>query len=296
MTINELEKKLKEIDQTLFIDKSFDELLLSIKTVDENLIIYNFGRKLFFRDGLQVFWDRNCNTNDNYFCALQQLIADYQGEMQTQEYMSLAKFQNLLRKLNKHYELMIYQDYDHRCIKYVDNDRATTIYDFDNDYFNFNGAVGVLSATELNNLMSLIFKFKTRSKESQTIPKDYKNENGSTAAFSKLASKDSQKNTKEKLIYKFVDEIEDHGFDAEQTVINHKTATIQVSLKEDQIRISCIDINLFVLGEEKIPDAPIYLNHDLSTSVDEKLLMKLNWLFERASKLVSDLRGKENEN
>lgn len=194
--IEEFEKKLKEIDQTLFIDKSFDEPILSIKTVDENLIIYDFERKLFFRDGLQVFWDRNCNDTDNYFCALQRLIADYQGEMKAQDYMSLAKFQNLLRKLNKHYELMIYQDYDPRCINYVDNGRATTIYDFDNNYFNFNGAVGVLSATELNNLMNLIFKFKTRSKESQKISNDSKNENGLTAAFSKPASKDSQKKAK----------------------------------------------------------------------------------------------------
>lgn len=295
--IEELEKKLKEIDQTLFIDKSLDEPILSIKTVDENLIIYDFERKLFFRDGLQVFWDRNCNDTDNDFCALQRLIADYQGEMKAQDYMSLAKFQNLLRKLNKHYELMIYQDYDPRCISYVDNDRATTIYDFDSNYFNFNGAVGVLSATELNNLMNLIFKFKTRSKESQKISNDSKNKNGSTAAFSKFASKDSQKKSKAQLIYDFIDEIADHGFDTEQTVINHKTNYIKVSYKfDDPIRVDCLEIYLSDLGIDKIPDNPIYLNKDLCMQLDEQKLMKLNWLFERVSKFVSGLRGEESEN
>lgn len=291
--IEELEKKLKEIDQTLFIDKSFDEPILSIKAVDENLIIYDFERKLFFIDGLQVFWDRNCNDTDNDFCALQRLIADYQGEMKAQDYMSLAKFQNLLRKLNKHYGLMIYQDYDPRCINYVDADRATTIYDFDNDYFNFNGAVGVLSATELNNLMSLIFKFKTRSKESQTISKDSKNENSSTVAFSKPASKDSQKKTKEKLIYDFIDEIADHGFKATQTMTLHKTSSI--SIKVDEVGTPCLNIYLTGILDDRIPEDPIQIKADDIDDINEKSSSQLGWLLNRASKLVSDLRGKGNE-
>uniref|UniRef100_UPI003F543E2B hypothetical protein n=1 Tax=Lactobacillus acidophilus TaxID=1579 RepID=UPI003F543E2B len=51
--------------------------------------------------------------------------------------------------------------------------------------------------------------------------------------------------TKEKLIYEFVDEVIDHGFKANQEVVN---------------------------------------------LVNNKQLSKLGWLFERASKLVSDLR------
>lgn len=288
--IEEIEKKLKEIDQTLFIDKSLDEPILSIKTVDENLIIYDFERKLFFRDGLQVFWDRNCNDTDNDFCALQRLIADYQGEMKAQDYMSLAKLQNLLRKLNKHYDLMIYQDYDPRCIRYVDNDRATTIYDFDNNYFNFNGAVGVLSATELNNLMNLIFKFKTRSKESQKISNDSKNENGLTAAFSKPASKDSQKKTKEKLIYDFVDEAMNHGFTVEQTWSNHKIDEIEMEFNDSSV-IQNFNISFKQTDSNK---NPFYLMK-INDALDAQHLLKLSWLFDKASELVSNLRGKENE-
>lgn len=203
MTIKELEKKLKEIDKTLFIDKSFDEPILSIKTVDENLIIYDFERKLFFRDGLQVFWDRNCNDTDNYFCALQRLLADYQGEM-----------------------------------------------------------------------------------KAQTISKDSKNENSSTAAFSKPASKDSQKKTKEQLIYDFVDEITDHNFKATQTMTLHKTSSI--SIKADEVGTPCLNIYLTGILDDRIPENPIQIKAD---DINEKSSSQLGWLLNRASKLVSDLRS-----
>lgn len=203
MTIKELEKKLKEIDKTLFIDKSFDEPILSIKTVDENLIIYDFERKLFFRDGLQVFWDRNCNDTDNYFCALQRLLADYQGEM-----------------------------------------------------------------------------------KAQTISKDSKNENSSTAAFSKPASKDSQKKTKEQLIYDFVDEIADHNFKATQTMTLHKTSSI--SIKADEVGTPCLNIYLTGILDDRIPENPIQIKAD---DINEKSSSQLGWLLNRASKLVSDLRS-----
>lgn len=102
---------------------------------------------------------------------------------------------------------------------------------------------------------------------------------------------------REELIAKFVDEIADHGFDTEQTVINHKTNYIKVSYKfDDPIRVDCLEIYLSDLGIDKIPDNPIYLNKDLCMSLDEQKLMKLNWLFERVSKFVSDLRGEESEN
>lgn len=203
MTIDELEKKLKEIDKTLFIDKSFDEPILSIKTVDENLIIYDFERKLFFRDGLQVFWDRNCNDTDNYFCTLQRLLADYQGEM-----------------------------------------------------------------------------------KAQTISKDSKNENSSTAAFSKPASKDSQKKTKEQLIYDFVDEITDHNFKATQTMTLHKTSSI--SIKADEVGTPCLNIYLTGILDDRIPENPIQIKAD---DINEKSSSQLGWLLNRASKLVSDLRS-----
>lgn len=96
---------------------------------------------------------------------------------------------------------------------------------------------------------------------------------------------------REELIAKFVDEIADHGFDTVQTVINHKTNYIKVSYKfDDPIRVDCLEIYLSDLGIDKIPDNPIYLNKDLCMSLDEQKLMELNWLFERVSKFVSDLR------
>lgn len=111
--------------------------------------------------------------------------------------------------------------------------------------------------------------------------------------FEPELSKENQKKTKEQLIYDFIDEIADHGFDTVQTVINHKTDYIKVSYKfYDPISVDCLEIYLSDLGIDKIPDNPIYLNKDLCMQLDEQKLMKLNWLFERVSKFVSDLREK----
>ena len=75
--------------------------------------------------------------------------------------------------------------------------------------------------------------------------------------------------TKEKLIYEFVDEVIDHGFKANQEVVNHETIKIDIEdVKNTDIRPFGILVNL----------------------VNNQQLSKLGWLFERASKLVSDLR------
>lgn len=161
-----------------------------------------------------------------------------------------------------------------------------------NEIYEANLLIGSDTVKEVGDLLFKYFEPKL-SKESQKISKNSKNGNGSTAAFSKFASKDSQKKPKAQLIYDFIDEIVDHGFDTEQTVINHKTGYIKVSYKfDDSIRVDCLAIYLLDLGIDKIPDNPIYLNKDLCMQLDEQKLMKLNWLFERVSKFVSDLREK----
>lgn len=166
------------------------------------------------------------------------------------------------------------------------------IYYFHLHKFAFDGLANVLNSKDIDKskwyeLQGIIIDY-FKLKENQTISKE---KNGSTMPFEDDISNDSQKKTKAQLIYDFIDEIADHGFDTEQTVINHKTNYIKVSYKfDDPIRVDCLEIYLSDLGIDKIPDNPIYLNKDLCMSLDEQKLMELNWLFERVSKFVSDLR------
>ena len=143
----------------------------------------------------------------------------------------------------------------------------------------------------------LLYKYfdLPNSKESPKISKDSKKKNGSTILSKNITSKDSQKKTKEKLIYDFVDDVIDHGFYAEQVFHNHKIRKIQVSLIDDIFWFKCLSIQLFHLDKEVIPNNPVSLSKDLCEGIDEPHLTKISWLFKRTSKLVSDLRRKENE-
>lgn len=86
--------------------------------------------------------------------------------------------------------------------------------------------------------------------------------------------------TKEKLIYEFVDEVIDHGFKANQEVANHETIKIDMVFENEFNTVFRIDI-------EDVKNTDI---RPFGILVNNRQLSKLGWLFERASKLVSDLR------
>lgn len=113
-----------------------------------------------------------------------------------------------------------------------------------------------------------------------------KEKNGSTMPFEDDISNDSQKKTKEQLIYDFVDEIADHNFKATQTMTLHKTSSI--SIKADEVGTPCLNIYLTGILDDRIPENPIQIKAD---DINEKSSSQLGWLLNRASKLVSDLRS-----
>lgn len=122
------------------------------------------------------------------------------------------------------------------------------------------------------------------SKESQMISKDSKNENGSTAAFSELASKDSQKKTKEKVIFDFIDEVMNHGFTVKQTLLNHKITFIEIGLKDVSDNLLMIDIDaldqgVFPIGVNKIQSYRLNLNNSF----------KFSWLLNQSNELIKEL-------
>lgn len=182
--------------------------------------------------------------------------------------------------------------------KYYDHDDLELFRIDENDYYfepiineiyEANSLIGSDTVKEVGDLLFKYFEPEL-SKESQKISNDSKNQNGSTAAFSKLASKDSQKKTKEQLIYDFIDEIADHNFKATQTMTLHKTSSI--SIKADEVGTPCLNMYLTGILDDRIPENPIQIKAD---DINEKSSSQLGWLLNRASKLVSDLRGKENE-
>ncbi len=86
--------------------------------------------------------------------------------------------------------------------------------------------------------------------------------------------------TKEKLIYEFVDEVIDHGFKANQEVVNHETIKIDMVFENEFDTV-------FRIGIEDVKNTDIM---PFGILANNQQLSKLGWLFERASKLVSDLR------
>ena len=89
------------------------------------------------------------------------------------------------------------------------------------------------------------------------------------------------KKNREELIYEFVDEVIDHGFKANQEVVNHETIKIDMVFENEFDTVFRINIEDVKNTDIK----PFGIN-----LVNKKQLSKLGWLFERASKLVSDLR------
>ncbi|KRM06727.1 hypothetical protein [Lactobacillus kitasatonis] len=111
-----------------------------------------------------------------------------------------------------------------------------------------------------------------------------KEKNGSTMPFEDDISNDSQKKTKEQLIYDFVDETMKHGFKVNQEVANHKTLKIDMAFENEFNTVFRINI-------EDVKNTDIRPFGILVNLVNNKQLSKLSWLFDRASKLVSDLRS-----
>lgn len=90
---------------------------------------------------------------------------------------------------------------------------------------------------------------------------------------------------REELIAKFVDDIAEYDFKAVQTVADHKTVAITVKYKEVNQVLSI----LLVDYRGEFPKEPV----SISEGVDEALLQRLGWIFNRVSMLISDLRGEE---
>lgn len=156
-----------------------------------------------------------------------------------------------------------------------------------NEIYEANSLIGSDTVKEVGDLLFKYFEPEL-SKESQKISNDSKNENGSTAALDKFLSKDSQKKTKEKLIYDFVDEAMDHGFTVEQTWSNHKIDEIEMEFNDSSV-IQNFNISFKKTDSNK---NPFYLMK-INDALDAQHLLKLSWLLDRASELVSNLRGKE---
>lgn len=155
-----------------------------------------------------------------------------------------------------------------------------------NEIYEANSLIGSDTVKEVGDLLFKYFEPEL-SKESQKISNDSKNKNSSTAALDKFLSKDSQKKTKEKLIYDFIDEAMDHGFTVEQTWSNHKIDEIEMEFNDSNV-IQNFNISFKKTDSNK---KPFYLM--INDALDAQHLLELSWLFDRASELVSNLRGKE---
>lgn len=207
--------------------------------------------------------------------------------------MTIDELENKLQKLDPNLEI-VRDHYMKSEVLVIKPDLLAVkgqyfIYDFSNKRFIRNGLLEWFNNTDtfaFDKMQSLLNRYWYGSKESQKISKDSKNGNGSTAAFSKFASNDSQKKTKEQLIYDFVDEIADHNFKATQTMTLHKTSSI--SIKADEVGTPCLNIYLTGILDDRIPENPIQIKAD---DINEKSSSQLGWLLNRASKLVSDLRS-----
>ena len=94
---------------------------------------------------------------------------------------------------------------------------------------------------------------------------------------------------REELIAKFVDDIAGHDFKAVQTVADHKTVAITVKYKEGNQVLSI----LLVDYRGEFPKEPVSISEGVDDYVDEALLQRLGWIFNRVSMLISGLRGEE---
>lgn len=92
---------------------------------------------------------------------------------------------------------------------------------------------------------------------------------------------------REELIAKFVDDIAEQDFKAVQTIADHKTVAITVNYKEANQVLSI----LLVDYRGEFPKEPVSIS--VADDVDEFLLQRLGWIFNRVSMLISDLRGEE---
>lgn len=152
-----------------------------------------------------------------------------------------------------------------------------------NEIYEANSLIGSDNVKEVGDLLFKYFEPEL-SKDSQKISNDSKNQNGSTAAFSKFASKDSQKKTKEKLIYEFVDEVINHGFTVEQTLLDQKTTSIEIGIKDVSDNLLLIDMGLL---DRAI--FPIEINKMGAMELNLDRLIKFSWLLDQANQLLKKL-------
>lgn len=134
-----------------------------------------------------------------------------------------------------------------------------------NEIYEANSLIGSDTVKEVGDLLFKYFEPEL-SKESQKI------------------SKDSQKKPKEKLIYEFVDEVINHGFTVEQTLLDQKTTSIEIGIKDISDNLLLIDMGLL---DRAI--FPIEINKMGAMKLNLDRSIKFSWLLDQANQLIKKL-------
>lgn len=93
-----------------------------------------------------------------------------------------------------------------------------------------------------------------------------------------------QKKPKEKLIYEFVDEVINHGFTVEQTLLDQKTTSIEIGIKDISDNLLLIDMGLL---DRAI--FPIEINKMGAMKLNLDRSIKFSWLLDQANQLIKKL-------
>lgn len=211
--------------------------------------------------------------------------------------MTIDELKTRLKQINPDLKLDVGIDNEPMRIrytvsKYYDHDDLELFRIDENDYYfepiineiyEANSLIGSDTVKEVGDLLFKYFEPEL-SKESQKISNDSKNGKGSIVAFSKPASKYSQKKTKEKLIYEFVDKVIDHGFTVEQSLLNQKTTSIEIGIKDVSENLLLIDMNLL---DRAI--FPIEINKMGALELNLDRSIKFSWLLNQSNELVKEL-------
>lgn len=193
--------------------------------------------------------------------------------------MTIDELKTRLKQINPDLKLDVGIDNEPMGIwytvpKYYDHDDLELFRIDENDYYfepiineiyEANSLIGSETVKEVGDLLFKYFEPEL-SKESQKI------------------SKDSQKKPKEKLIYEFVDEVINHGFTVEQTLLDQKTTSIEIGIKDISDNLLLIDMGLL---DRAI--FPIEINKTGAMELNLDRSIKFSWLLDQANQLIKKL-------
>lgn len=98
---------------------------------------------------------------------------------------------------------------------------------------------------------------------------------------------EKEQSFKEREISEFVDDANEHDFDATQTVTNHVTSIIEIFDKKNHCDVLRIRLINFMSNE--VPEKPFAL-YQIKDHSDETDFDRLAWLFKRSNQLIDALR------